>query len=51
MLVSPGHLDQLERVLGDVAAFRHDGRHRLTDMAHSVDSDAHLLHRWIGEAG
>jgi len=47
----PGHLDQLERVLREVAAFRDHGRHRLADMAHAVHGDAHLLYRWVGETG
>ena len=44
-------LDQLERVLGDVAALGGDDRDRLADVAHAVQRDAALLDRRVGEAG
>ncbi len=44
-------LDQLERVLGDIAALGGDDRDRLADVAHAVERHAALLDRRIGETG
>ena len=38
-------LDQLGGVLGNVAAFRHDQRNRLADIAHAIDRQRPLVHR------
>ena len=42
-------LDQLEGVLGEVAALGSDDRHGLADVAHPVEGDAALLDRRVGE--
>ena len=44
------HLDESDRVLGEVAAVRDHQRHRLADMAHLAERDATLLDRRIGKA-
>jgi len=38
------HLDEIDRVLGEIAVARHDDSDRLADIAHAFDRDGPALH-------